>query len=281
MLGSEYSISTSEKTFRFSDPLDSGISGTKAQRRRRSFQLYVISVLFLALYSYIVWNYTNISYRHQGLGFSGWIVLLDFTVWLRMRRGTCNWGPGKTVLILALARACIVTFCGELWLGGIGASFFVFGIVLAIDVVIYRFKEMSDYEVGAIAFFGATKTDKEIENGNDVASTPEFVLSFLSFCFLLIIFLTFHVYNTEEIVMPRLQVMNSTWQVYVIAILAFEAVIMVALVGTTTRSIALTSRGLLHSELYFWRKPFGLPYLLAALTYFMACVARTLNPSCE
>lgn len=68
-------------------------------------------------------------------GYTIWVLILDFCMWLRMRRGTCNWGPGKTVLLIAMTRGALSLFSGDLWLVGIGLSYFVVGNVLAIDIV--------------------------------------------------------------------------------------------------------------------------------------------------
>ena len=55
---------------------------------------------FLALVS----NWADAKYAPQAYGYTIWVLILDFCMWLRMRRGTCNWGPGKTVLLIAMTR---------------------------------------------------------------------------------------------------------------------------------------------------------------------------------
>ena len=62
-----------------------------------------------------------------------------------------------------MTRGALSLFSGDLWLVGIGFSFFIIGNVLAIDIVNTRLKTLNAYEIGAVAFFGATKSKNEIQ----------------------------------------------------------------------------------------------------------------------
>jgi len=179
-LGEEYTISSADDTFQYANPIDSAVAGTDRQRKKRTVILYGVAILNLLIYIFIVENYAAVQYRSQPWGIAGWVVILDFCMWLRMRKGTCDWGPGKTVLLIAMTRGALSLFSGDLWLVGIGLSFFVVGNVLAIDIVNTRLKTLNAYEIGAVAFFGATKSEKEIDARNDYASTPEWNLTTLS-----------------------------------------------------------------------------------------------------
>lgn len=184
VLGEEYTISSEDPTFRFANPIDSAVSGSKSQRRKRTIGLYLFAVFQLVLYIAIVERNAAPKYSQQPYGISLWVLVLDFCMWIRMRRGTCDWGPGKTVMLIALTRGAIALFSGDLWLVSIGASFFIVGNVLAIDIVNTRLRTLSAYEIGAIAFFGNSKTEAEIRARNDYASTPEWTLCTLSFFYL-------------------------------------------------------------------------------------------------
>jgi hypothetical protein len=120
VLGDEYSISSEDNTFQYSNPIDSAVSGTNQQRKRRSILLYIFALFNLVLYISLVSNFADVRYSPQSYGYAVWILILDFCMWLRMKRGTCEWGPGKTVLLIAMTRGALSLFSGDLWLVGIG-----------------------------------------------------------------------------------------------------------------------------------------------------------------
>ena len=127
-----------------------------------------------------------------------------------------------------LSRGALSLFSGELWLVGIGLSYFVVGNVLAIDIVNTRLKTLNAYEVGAVAFFGATKTDQEITAGNDYASTPEWNLTTLSFFYLCPLFYVILRVDGGDI--PTFQILNR----YVKSLLYMLVVFVVHLPVPTT-----------------------------------------------
>ena len=87
--------------------------------------------------------------------------------------------------------------------------------------------------MGAVAFFGAVKTEKEIQARNDYASTPEWNLTTLSFFYLCPLFYVILRVDSNDI--PTFTILNSEWRATVLGVGSFVFVIMVALFGTTTR----------------------------------------------
>jgi hypothetical protein len=270
-LGDDYSIDPSCPAFAYADPLSSGIAGEKKTRRNRTIKLYLLGILLLVVFSLIVESYADPKHRTFGWETTGWIIVTDIAWWLRVRRGTCKWGPGKTVVLQALYRIALTAFCGEQSLAGVSLAYLVFGIALAQDIVNTRLKTLTPIEVGAIAFFGDKKSEAEKVKEWDVQAWPEFVLFYLSFTFLCVLIASSA--NPEA---TMIQVLNTEWRIWIIGLFAITTVLMVTLVGTTTRAFMLMMQKLMHSHMYFSSKNFRLPNMLALLTYFMALSAAVL-----
>ena len=49
-LGDDYSIDKKDATFRFADPLSSGLAGSSKARFKRTVMLYIIGLIFLLIY---------------------------------------------------------------------------------------------------------------------------------------------------------------------------------------------------------------------------------------
>ena len=199
-------------------------------------------------------------YSGQAFGLSLTVIALDSCYWLRFR-GKCDWGPGYTVMLMILSRASLVVFCGDYWLIGCAGAYFVLGIALGHDIVNYRLKIMNSYEIGAVAFFG----NVEREKNNDIAASPEFVLSVLSFEFLVLLLAAIFVIPAES--MPKFMILTQEWPVWIFGLIAFFVVILYALAITTTRSFYLRSKGLLTTDLFFFHPQFKVPEVLAVSTY--------------
>jgi hypothetical protein len=270
-LGEDYSVNAKDPAFKYADPLSSGIAGTKSTRKKRTMMLYALGILILIVFSIIVQDYCDPSTKLFGWETMGWIIITDICWYLRVRRGTCKWGPGKTVMLQALYRVALTAFCGEKSLAGVSLAYFVFGAALAQDIVNTRLKTLTPLEVGAIAFFGSKKTETEKEILWDVQSWPEFALFYLSFAFLCTLIVSSS--NPEPIM---IEVLNARWRIWVIGLFTITAVILITLVGTTTRAFYLAMQNLMHSKMYFASKNFRLPNMLGLLTYFIALSASLL-----
>ena len=105
-----------------------------------------------------------------------------------------------TVMLLILTRAVVAIFLGDYWMIGAAGAYFVLGVALAKDIVNFRFKIMSQYEIGAIAFFGKELRGKDEESSRrDIAAMPEFVLGYLSFIFLVLLLATLFLTPSDQI----------------------------------------------------------------------------------
>ena len=259
-LGEDYTIDGGVSLFAHSDPMATGMFESRRKRIKYSQKLYSMSLFILVLYNIIMETQGAQLYSGQAFGLSLTVIALDSCYWLRFR-GKCDWGPGYTVMLMILSRASLVVFCGDYWLIGCAGAYFVLGIALGLDIVNYRLKIMNSYEIGAVAFFG----NVEREKNNDIAASPEFVLSVLSFEFLVLLLAAIFVIPAES--MPKFMILTQEWPVWIFGLIAFFVVILYALAITTTRSFYLRSKGLLTTDLFFFHPQFKVPEVLAVSTY--------------
>ena len=260
-LGADYTIDSVNGAFSHSDPLATGMVSSRRKRVKKSQNLYFLAVLVLCIYITIMQTIGQKRFADQSFGISLTVMTLDSCFWLRFR-GKCNWGPGYTVMLLVLVRASLVVFSGEYWLVGCAGAYFILGIALGVDIVNYRMKLMSKYEIGAIAFFGRVDKEKNL----DLAASPEFVLGILSFEFLILLIASIFLIPEDQ--MPKLLILTQAWPVWVFGLLAFFVVVEYALVITTTRAYNLRNQGLFVSDLYFFNQALKVPECLAAASYF-------------
>ena len=259
-LGEDYTIDSRSSAFEHSDPMATGMIASRRTRIKKSQNLYFIAMGILVIYCLIMNTIGSPKYAGQSFGISATVIALDSCFWLRFR-GKCDWGPGYTVMLLVLVRAALVIFSGDYWLVGCAGAYFILGIALGLDIVNYRLKIMSKYEIGAIAFFGRIESKKNL----DLAASPEFVLGILSFEFLVL--LIGAIFMIDPANMPMLTVLTQAWPVWVFGLLAFFVVIEYALVITTIRAFRLRSQGLFASEVYFFHESMKLPEVLASASY--------------
>ena len=222
-----------------------GMFDSRRKRIKYSQKLYSISFLILVLYNIIMETQGAQFIADKLAGLSLTVVALDSCYWLRFR-GKCDWGPGYTSDADDIIQGFVSSFCGEYWLIGCAGAYFVLGVALGHDIVNYRLKIMNSYEIGAVAFFG----NVEREINNDIAASPEFVLSVLSFEFLVLLLAAIFIIPAES--MPKFLILTQEWPVWIFGLIAFFVVILYALAITTTRSFYLRSKGLLTTDLFFF-----------------------------
>jgi hypothetical protein len=256
-----YTVDENMDAFKYSDAGGSLVSGTKEQISSRTRKLYMMSVLILVLFPlFISWR-GSVEQLNEAIGGCLVIVAIDSAFWLRFR-GFCEWAPGYTVMLLIMTRASVAIFLGPYWMIGAAGAYFVLGVALARDIVNFRFKIMSKYEVGAVAFFGKELRGKgEAAARRDIAAMPEFVLGYLSFIFLVL--LLGSLFTTP----PDQMVSLGDWPVWIFGVLAFFVVILVAVSVTASRAFSLRVSGLYVSTSFFFSRRIRVPELLGIATY--------------
>ena len=262
-----YTVDENMEAFKYSDAGGSLVSGTKEQIGARTRKLYLMSIFILILFPiFISWRGSSEQFT-QAISGCLVIVAIDSCFWLRFR-GFCEWAPGYTVMLLITTRASVAIFLGEFWMIGAAGAYFIFGVALALDIVNFRFKIMSPYEVGAVAFFGKELRGKdEAKARQDMAAMPEFVLGYMSFIFLVLLLGT--LFTTPAGQMKYL----GSFPVWIFGIMAFFVVMLVAISVTASRAFMLRASSLYVSNSFFFSNRIKVPELLGIATYSWLIVA--------
>ena len=256
-----YTVDTNMEAFKYSDTGGSLVSGTHEEIVSRTRKLYFVSLLILVAFVIFIYARGAIEDRGSAVAACFTLVAIDSTFWLRYR-GHCEWSPGYTTMLLVLTRGVVAIFLGETWMVGAAGAYFILGVALARDVVNFRFKIMSKYEIGAVAFFGKElRSHDEARARLDIAAMPEFCLGYLSAVFLLVLLSVMFLEGPEN-----LPLLNG-WPVYIYGILAFFIVIFVAIGLTAARAFTLRSSNLYVSNSFFFTRAIKVPELLAIATY--------------
>ena len=256
-----YTVDQNMDAFKYSDAGGSLVSGTKEEILSRTRKLYMMAVAILFLFPiFISWRGTPEQFD-QAIGGVLVLIAVDSAFWLRFR-GFCEWAPGYTVMLLIMTRAVVAIFLGDYWMIGAAGAYFVLGVALAKDIVNFRFKIMSQYEIGAIAFLGKELRGKDEESSRrDIAAMPEFVLGYLSFIFLVLLLATLFLTPSDQI---------KTFAgapTYVFGIGAFFVVILIAIGLTAGRAVSLRASNLYVSTSFFFTRRVKIPELLGIATY--------------
>jgi hypothetical protein len=256
-----YTVDSSMEAFKYSETGGSLVSGTHEEISSRTRKLYLVSLLILGAFVIFIYSRGAAEDRPSAIGACFTLIAIDSTFWLRFR-GHCEWSPGYTTMLLVLTRGAVAIFLGEAWMVGAAGAYFVLGVALARDVVNFRFKIMSKYEIGAVAFFGKElRSHDEARARLDIAAMPEFCLGYLSAVFLLVLLAAMFVTGPEN--MPLL----NGWPVYIYGIMAFFIVVFVAIGLTAARAFTLRSSNLYVSNSFFFTRSIKVPELLGIATY--------------
>jgi hypothetical protein len=256
-----YTVDKNMEAFKFSDAGGSLVSGTPEEVLSRTRKLYMMALVILFLFPvFISWR-GNPEMLENAIGGVLVIIAIDSAFWLRFR-GYCEWSPGYTVMLLILTRTVVAIFLGDYWMIGAAGAYFVLGVALARDIVNFRFKIMSKYEIGAVAFFGKELRGKaEQESRRDIAAMPEFVLGYLSFIFLVLLLASLFT------VPPEKMKYFAGAPVWIFGVAAFFIVILVAVSVTAGRAFTLRASNLYVSTSFFFTRRIKVPELLAIATY--------------
>jgi hypothetical protein len=278
LVGDAYTINPRIAALKYGDITEGAfVGGGERERHKMLFKLYLAALAILTGMVFVL-GYAkrpeNVS-ATNGVGVAAAVIFFDSCVYLN-DRGTTDWGPSFTVVIMILVRMSLAAFSGRLYLIGISGAYLIMGIACAYDVVNVRYKTMSVFDVGAIAFFGTDKEEGSEGGGpqsheDDMSGSPEFILGYMTFFFMTFLLLTIFS-TTFDIV--TIDIFGSTWPVWVFGIAAILIVIIVTLGATTVRTFHLEAKHLLRSDKFLFAKEFRTPYMFAAMTWLaMVCSA--------
>ena len=261
LLESCYTVHVSIPYFKYSDMVAVILKRCTGKISEMSRTLYGISVLLLILYA-------SVAAKSQYLPLA-WlnifaILNLDMVHYL-LGRGSNAWPPGRDVAILSGGRMFITVICGKYWLAGYSFAYMLYGYALTDAIITKYLPYMSKADAGAVAFFGS---EEYLRTNFDMASSPEFCFSFLSFMFVALLLCIAYT-KPSALPLPMINVGGSSWPVYVFGIMAFLFILISCFSRATFRALYLYRENLLMGtfrDAYFWSSRVRVPVVLAVLT---------------
>ena len=268
LLGDAYSIdaNTGAGAFKYSDIVATSFTSSDTARKRVTKFLYMAALGALLLLSILVWTYPG-EFFNQGFGTSLTVLALDAAMYM-LHRGAVGWSPGKVCAVMAISRVFLAAFVGEFWLVGHSMAYFTVGVVVALEVVSRRLPLMSKSQAGAMAYFGLYGGNK---SEGDVGSSPEFVLGYICFVFLLV--LLGAIFGAPEGSLPELTVFGQEWPVWVFGVFAYVLILVVGMISSTLKAFYLERRQLLKRQIYLVFKKFTTPFMLASMAEILVVLS--------
>lgn len=274
LVGGLYSVDARQAGgfFSMTDLVGALFTAPAAVTARRSRYLYLVAVCILLALAITTWAHDDDASRNQGIASMLSVVVLDSAVYL-LHRGELSFSPGFLVFIMTVARGCIAATAGEFWLVGHSLAFFCFGVVLGREIVGRRLPRMSHRAASSIAYFGG---DTRRRSTQDVAGSPEVVLAYLSFCFLLLLLGAVFA-NDRGAGLPELSLLGELYPAWVFGLAAFLLVLVICSTTATVRALQLHHLGILHVKWFCMSRFASLPIMLAAITeILLVCSALLL-----
>ncbi|CAM9220023.1 unnamed protein product [Chrysoparadoxa australica] len=273
LLGDGYTALPSIAVFKWTTALTAGMAVRDHDgNKRRNRQIYYLSLLCLAVYQII--SITDTDYPELALVNIITLNVLN-SVHYSLHRGAIYWTPGFSIMLMGLARLCMMASMAQYWLFGYSLAFIVYGSALVQEVVRVQLPSLTAEEAGAIAYAGHDPSELKC---NDLAANPELVLGYSSAYYIFIlVFLAYA--KPESLPQPTVPVGGQDWPIYIFGVISFLVVIASGLFVATSRSFSLLRQGLLSPELtqaFLWHPSIRLPMILAISSMVLVVISGLL-----
>jgi hypothetical protein len=259
LMGDHYSVEQTIPGFNRADILQNAFVTSPEKKRQANRRFYGAAVMTLVVYSFVAC--VRSDYPSQAIGISVTIVLVDLCIYM-LYRGNLTWSAGYTVFLMGSVRVCLAATSGRYWILGHAFLYMVFGTALCREIIGKNLPRMNKHEAGGVTFFGH---EHAAWHHLDVSTTPEFVLGFLSFCYVFLLLAV--AFGTDGNDTIRVPVCGQQWPLWVFGVLAFIVVLFTGLTLATSRAFFLQKEQLLSeyaTKVYLFFRAFKLPFMLAA-----------------